>query len=209
MHLARITLAAALVAALLFPCFDFAQAQQPAQQHRPPLQQKQLTEFVAPSMPATKLEALASQPGILVIRRSWLIGRLPGKRGSIAVLLKDFADVGNPGQRATGLGFLVEEPGKSRRTSFVDYDEIDSLIQAVDYISTIDQKATSGKDLEAVFQTKGGFIVWAGNRGKGEIVATVSSRGLEDETVASLNFSDLPQLKKLIQDGKASLDADR
>lgn len=203
-----ISFVAISTAGLLFGTFAYARGQRQPPPRRPEAAPRQIIVVTSPTEPSTKLEALSAQTGVVVVQRSTTIGELSGKGGSVIIEVKEFIDTGNPNQRVTGLGLLVKNQAEAlSHTSLVDYDEIDSLVQAIDYISKLSQSAVPGKDIEVAFKTKGGFAVWASNRGKSEVIAAVSSQGQEREVAARINLSDLPQLKRLIQDAKAEIDA--
>jgi hypothetical protein len=195
--------------ALLFGPLNGAQAQQLVAQRAPELiHESPLVEVRAPTLPLTKLEALSEKTGVVIVRHSSMIGELNGKRGSVTIETKELIETGNNEEKATGLSFVVRDQAKSfSHVSLVDYDEIDGLIDALDYIAKVDQKASNGEDFEAVYRTRGGLTIWASNRGKSEIVAAVVSKGVEKDAVAAVNFTDLPQLKKFIIDAKAAIDA--
>src|SRR5258708_39643264 len=107
--------------------------------------------------PATKLEEFSAKTGIVVIRGFSTIGEVRGM-GSVTVTAREFRDASNPKLRQTGLTVEIKEACRLERESisFVDYDEIDSLLRGIDYISKIERNGTSLKDLEAEYTTTGG-----------------------------------------------------
>ncbi len=179
------------IGALLFASVGLAHAQQ--------------TKDAPP--PATKLEEFSAKTGIVVIRGFETIGEVRGM-GSVTVTAREFRDASNPKLRQTGLTLEVKESGRLEREgiSFVDYDEIDSLLRGIDYISKIERNVTSLKNFEAEYRTKGDFGITTFNERGGSIGVAVSS-GRFGKVSAYLKLSDLPQLRTYIVNAKALIDS--
>jgi hypothetical protein len=168
--------------------------------------QGQPQKDVAAAPPATKLEAFSAKTGVVLIRGFSTIGRINGL-GQITVEAREFRDGGNPNMRVTGLAFDVKESGQLERDniSFVDYDELESLLKGIEYISKVDRKVTSMEEFEAEYKTKGDFAVMTLSTSEGLRLAI--SSGKFGKVSAYFNFDDLPKLKQLIEEGKAKLDS--
>jgi hypothetical protein len=166
-------------------------------------QQKEST----PAPPATKLEAFSAKTGVVLIRGYSTVGVVSGL-GSVTIDAREFRDASNPKIRVTGLSIEVKESGSLQRenTSFVDYDEIDSLLQGIAYISKIDPSITPMQQFEAEFKTKGDFSVTTFNSSKGGISVSVSS-GRFGKVNAFLKVADLEKLRTVIQAGKNAIDS--
>lgn len=160
-------------------------------------------DAAANPVPVTKLEAFLAKTGSVTIRGSSEIGSVGG---DVLVDAVEFRDAANSRLRVTGLSIDVKESGRLERdsTSFVDYDEIDSLLQGIDYISRVDASVTLMKNFDATYTTKGDFSVTASSENHGG--AFVSS-GTIGRVVAVLKLSDLPRLSSLIQNGKDIIDS--
>jgi len=99
---------------------------------------------------------------------------------------------------------LVENVSKS----YIDYDEIDSLLKGIEYIAKIDKTTTRLIDFQADYRTKADLVVSTYSSGKsGEIGAGVKN-GLFGGT-ALLSLPELEQFRKLIAKSKEMLDAIR
>jgi hypothetical protein len=182
-----------LSGALLFVSFCNAQGQQQKESPAAP--------------PATKLEAFSAKTGVVLIRGYSPIASINGL-GSVSIDAREFRDAGNPKLRVTGLSIEVKESGRLEResTSFVDYDEIDSLLQGIEYISKIDRNITPMKSFEAEYKTKGDFSITTFSEHNGDIGVAVSS-GRFGKVSAYLKLSDLAKLGTLIQAGKTVIDS--
>jgi hypothetical protein len=142
-----------------------------------------------------------------VIRGFSTIGEVRGM-GSVTVTAREFRDASNPKLRQSGLSVEVKESGRLEResTSFVDYDEIESLLHGIDYISKIERNVTSLKNFEAEYRTKGDFGITTFSEHNGSIGVAVSS-GRFGKVSAFLKLSDLPQLRAYVLNAKTIIDS--
>ena len=158
--------------------------------------------------PTTKLESFSARTGIVLIRGFSEIGTVNGM-GKVSVDAREFRDASNPKNQEMGITIEVKESGRLERESrsFIDYDEIDSLVKGVEYISKIDKTVTTMNNFEATYKTKGDFsITTFSNSRTGEVSAAVSS-GRIGKTSAYLSLGDLGKLKLLIIEAKQNLDS--
>jgi hypothetical protein len=169
-------------------------------------QQKQ----AAPSQPTTKMEEFSARTGIVIVRGFSTIGLVAGhssgQLGTIRVEAREFRDASNPNTRLYGLAFTVKESGQLEREniSYVDYDEIDSLLRGIDYVAKTDKAVTPMNDFEAEYRTKADFsIITFSNRDKIEVAVASGRIG---KTQVFLNLSQLSQLRSLVQDGKSAIE---
>jgi hypothetical protein len=152
--------------------------------------------------PATKLEAFSARTGIVLVKGYTTLGTVNGM-GRVSIDVREFRDASNPKSVQYGVAFEVKESGRLERenTSFIDEDEIDSLIRGLDYISKIDRGVTTFENFEAHYRTKGdlSLVVFSG-RG-GEISLAVSS-GRIGRTQAFLKLSDVAKIRSLLGEAK-------
>lgn len=157
--------------------------------------------------PSTKLEAFSTRTGIVVIKAYTTLGVVDGM-GRVSVDAREFRDASNPKQAQYGVAFEVKENGRLERenTSFVDEDEIDSLIHGLEYISKIDKSVTTLGNFEAQFRTKGYLAMTVFSGRGGEISLAVES-GRIGKTSAILKLGDAEQIKKLLVQAKSVIAA--
>jgi hypothetical protein len=89
--------------------------------------------------------------------------KLPGKYGSsIEVEPREFLDA-STGKREYGVTVQVRETARLERenTSYVDFDEIESLLKGLDYIAKIDGSVTKLERFEASYRTRGDLEITA------------------------------------------------
>lgn len=161
---------------------------------------------VSQKTPSTKIEAFSSRTGIVVIKGFQEVGRIRGT-GMVTIDAREYRNASNPKQAEYGVLFEVKESGRLEREnrSFVDADEIDALIQGIDYISGITKSVTPLSNFEAEYRTKGDFSIVVFSQSSGELGVAVAS-GRIGKTNAFLKMSDLERLKDLIREAKKLID---
>ncbi len=159
-----------------------------------------------PSKPATKLESFQAKTGVVLVRGFTTVGKLRGLGGEITVDARDFRDAGNSGAHVSGISISVKESDRLERenVSFIDADEIDSLLTGLDYISKANKDSTKLDHFEVEYQTKGDFSVTVFNESNGNLAVAVSS-GRIGKTTTYLKLGDIPELVRLITSAKSKL----
>lgn len=155
--------------------------------------------------PRTQLEAFAAETGAVIIKGYSEVGRVTGM-GSVEVDCREFANA-STGKKSFGIAIKVAEAGRLERedSSFIDFEEISSLIAGIDYISKIQPTVTSLAKFEATYATKGDFSVTVFNTSNGKLSVAVSS-GRFGRTSAYLSVEKLADLRALIVKAKEHLD---
>lgn len=157
--------------------------------------------------PATKLEAFQSRTGIVLIRGYSTIGKVSVMGGQITVDAREFRDGSNPNSpRATGIAITVKEAGRLERenTSFVDAEEIDSLLTGIDYIAKANKEITKLDQFEVDYRTKGDLRITVFSSERGEISAAVSC-GSIGRTTAYIKLPELQRVRDLIAAAKTKI----
>lgn len=114
--------------------------------------------------PQTQLEAFLSKRGQLIVKRFHDLGYTGGSSAfatTAQVHAVIFYEPGKPAQRMRGVKIEVKQIGRPARehSSFLDMDEIEALIQALDYmLKALGEWAGQQKDYtEMIFRTRGDF----------------------------------------------------
>jgi hypothetical protein len=159
----------------------------------------------APFEPLTRLEALDTQIGTVLVKNYTHIGSVSGFGGIVMVTSYEFVD-GQSGRKEYGIGIELRETGRSEREgrAYIDYDEIDALLRAIDYIIKIERSATM-ENFEAQYRTRGEFAVATFIRPNGTLQAEVSI-GLFRRAGVNISLGKLADFRKLIADSKTTLD---
>lgn len=162
---------------------------------------------VGKSQPSTKLEAFSARTGIVLIKGFANVGVVNGL-GRVSIDAREFRDASNPKQAQYGITIEVKESGRLERASisFIDEDEVDSLIGGLEYISKIDRNVTSLGNFEAQYRTKGDFAMTVFSGKGGEISLAVSS-GRIGRASAFLKLSDADQIRSILLEAKKQIAA--
>lgn len=158
--------------------------------------------------PRTRLEAFQARTGIVIIKGSSRIGVAAGLDGtSLEVETRELRDAGS-NSREYGITVEVRETGANgrRSLSYIDYEEIDSLLKGLEYLSKIDNSVTQLNRFEADYQTRGELLVSAfSGRGGGVTLAIAS--GHFRKATSLFRLEDLKVIRGLIIEAKTQLDA--
>ncbi len=159
--------------------------------------------------PKTKIEQFSITTGVVIIRGFQTIGSVQGMHGtSINVEAKEFTNVA-VGKKEYGITVEVKkEDGRydKEHKSYIDYDEISSLINGINYIAKVKTDVTSLHNFQADYSTKGDLKISTFNTSGGRLMAAVSSGNIGG-VGAYFNISDLEKVKALIVQAKEKIDS--
>jgi len=108
---------------------------------------------------ATKLETFVGKKGLVSVKGFSRIGRIAnGAKGEIIIFATEFRDPNKPNDGLYGIsidvrGLSQNGTGYQTKRSFIQLDDIDSLIQGLDYISKISRSVTTLADFEATYRS--------------------------------------------------------
>jgi hypothetical protein len=124
----------------------------------------------------------------------------------VSVRYREITDAGT-GRRESGVVIDISSGGPQEDTMLIDYDELDSLLDGLEYIGKLDWSITSLPSVSAIYTTKGGFRAAAfGSRRTGTIGFAVQSTRVSVRPL-SLSRDQLAQVRSYIQEAKAKLDS--
>jgi hypothetical protein len=109
--------------------------------------------------PLTILETLESGTGQLVVKGSAPMGNVSFGSTAITVLCKEDYPA-STGKKFYGILIDIKSNGADD-TTVVDYDEMDALLQSIDYVSKVDWSVTSLSSFSAGYATKAGLRIAA------------------------------------------------
>ena len=157
-------------------------------------------------VPATRLEAFETNTDTVIIKATAPVGTVQAHAGTVSVLCREITDAGT-GQRESGIIVDIGLSGPAGDTMLVDYDELDSLLDGLEYIGKLDWSVTPLPSFSATYTTKGGFRATAfGSRRTGNIEFAVRSTRVIRQPLL-LSRDQLGQLRSLVEQGKAKLDS--
>ena len=151
----------------------------------------------------TEIGIFESQTGVVIIRGFGQIGSLATGGAVISVRCKESSSAAS-GHKDYGIA-LVIEASLWREFAIVDYDELDGLLNGMDYLGKITYGVTSLPGFEATFTTKSGLELMAfGNKQQGGIRTFLQ---YDDGPRISLASDQWIQLANLIGQAKTTLDS--
>jgi hypothetical protein len=163
----------------------------------------QTTNFV----PQTKLEAFETNTGTVIIKAAGLVGTVSANNGSLAIRCEEITDTGT-GRTEQGLVLGMKDVSTQlESTLLIDYDEIDSLLNGLDFLNKADWSVTTLPSFDAIYTSKGGFRMSAfSSRRNGTIEFAV--RSLRFPTASMVLARDqVAQFRQFITLAKSKLDA--
>jgi len=164
------------------------------------------TPLPTPPEPKTRLEAFQAKTGSVIIRGYTSVGSVHTQYGSLRVVANEFKDAAT-GARIFGITINVREaaPPERENISYIDYDEIDSLLKGIDYVGKMSRNVVLLTDFEADFRTRGDLEVTTFSRGEQVLGSVVSGDIIQTKVFVSLD--DLQRLRQLVVEAKTKLDA--
>jgi hypothetical protein len=184
---------------LVLVSFCSVVAQRPGPQFRRPL-------ACEPLEPRTKLEAVDWRYERVLIKGFSQIATLNARGADIRVDAVELKEV-DSATRAVGLVIALREPGENPREnrSFIDYEEVDRLLRALDTISKVNESVTKLPGFEARYRTLGDLEFSVFRQSRSGIAASVSA-GTCDRVTGLLTLDELDRLRAHIVEAKTRLD---
>ena len=165
----------------------------------------------APPPPQTRLEGLAAQEGVLIVKGYSDIGEVQSDDGSrLRVTAVTFTDAKQ--NREQGLVITIEQRDQTPAIAYVDADEMDGLAEALDQLAKLENGASSMNNVEGAYRTRGDLEITNDASNGGGRVATVRATqilvpsGQVLQAQASLRPARLGEIRQQIAQAKDSLD---
>lgn len=157
-----------------------------------------------PLEPRTKLEAIEDRHSTVVIKGFTRITTVEVR--GVRVDAVDMREMGNV-SRAKGIVVSLREGGErpNENRAFIDYEEIEPLLNAIDAIARVDETATKLAGFEARYRTQGDLEIGVFRQTRSG-TAVVMTTGICDHATQTLTLDDLAKVKAMLQEAKARLD---
>ena len=159
-----------------------------------------------PVEPRTKLEAIDDRHSTVVIKGFTRITTV--EVGGVRIDAVEMREMGNV-SRAKGLVVVVTAEGNSNRPrdnrAFVDYEEIEPLLNAIDAASRIDETMTKFPGFEAKYRTLGDLEITVFRQTRSGNAALMTT-GVCEQTRTALTLDELAKVRAMIQEAKTRLD---
>jgi hypothetical protein len=158
----------------------------------------------------TKLESIMSETGAVIVKGYTRVGSMNGSRGTAYVTAWEVTNA-KSGRRAQGVGVEISDTAQNRpdfeERAYIDYDELAPLLQGIDIIMKLDDKATKLSRYEAQYQTRGGLVLVTFNSPDGTRTAISTWGGRRPRFV--LRQTGLAEFRNLLDSAKEVLEAPR
>jgi hypothetical protein len=198
-----------LLALVLFPFAEVALAQQPQRSRTIP---KRTRKYYIDE-PRTRLEEYQDRLETVIIKGFMGIGTISGRNGAaevFAVELKDAAD----GTRATGISIQLSSGSgetANEMQSFIDYEEIDSLIRGLDAVARADDRITKMPSFSATYRTRDDFGIVVFKQTRSGIAvrlegSSMNGSGGIDRVTIFITLDELHRMRGIILEAKERLD---
>lgn len=167
---------------------------------------------VEPEEFPTKLEELLEKTGAVVVKGTTAVGSVAGLRGTAYFTSWEILDA-RAGRREYGISIEIREAAAGERerergdVAYVDYDELDPLINGLDYLLKLDNTATKLSTFEAQYRTNGHLSIFRFNTpgGYGTAISAAGRRGSR----LILRPTGLVEFRDMIRSAKAVIDEAR
>ena len=163
-----------------------------------------------PFEPRTKLEAVESRYEKILLKGFSSIANLNVRGVLVRLDAVEMKDSASP-LRAMGIVislrfFPAENQPQRENRSYIDYEEIDSLLKAMESVARVNESVTKLASFEARYRTVGDFEVIVFRQGRASGTAASLSSGICDKVTALLTLDELETLRAHIVEAKARLD---
>jgi hypothetical protein len=154
----------------------------------------------------TELETFEAQTGKVIVKGAGQIGSMTIDSINLTVICKESTDV------STGLkkyGVAVEISANNQRgvKMLVDYDEMDSLLNGINYLAQIDSNVTTLPTFVASYVTKSGLRVGAyTSQRRGAIQFFLQDRSFDSPRIL-MTSAQLAEFQNLMEQAKKNLDS--
>src|SRR5687767_9313073 len=192
-----------LLCALAFFCFSPALAQRPGPQFW-------RNGDCEPFEPRTRLEMMDRIQGEVILKGFTRITTV-----DVRGVRVDAVELRQLGKNIRFKGIVVslresQQVGENQQRinesrAFIDYDEIDTLLNAIDVVSRVDETATKLVGFEARYRTLGDLEIAVFRQTRSGNAVTMST-GICDRVTSALTLDEFAKVKAMIQEAKGRLD---
>jgi hypothetical protein len=158
------------------------------------------------NLPPTEFQCFIQQTNTVIVRGFTLIGSVSLGNATVSVHAQEGNDISH-GQKKYAVTIALSETDQEGRrglSQVVDYDELDSLAGAIDYLGKVTSDVSQLNGFEASYATKSGFrIISHSDRKQGTVNLYVQFNGYPRIAASS---DQLNQIRSLIVQAKSTLD---
>ena len=161
------------------------------------------------NVPPTELEAFEAGTGTVIIKGAGQIGTVAVDALNIQVISKESLDV-TSGHKQYGMAVEADANNQRVWKRVVDYDEMDSLINGLNYLAKIDYKVTAEPTFVASYVTRSGLRAGAFTSQRRGVIQyflqDYSTNGVNSPRIL-ITPAQLSQFQSLVEQAKNNLDS--
>jgi len=166
------------------------------------------TTNIYPIPPQTKLESFDTNTDTVVVKGAGLIGTVSANGGSLSIMCEQITDAGT-GRIQDGLAIGITGGGVADDVLLIDYDEIGSLLNAIDYLNKVDWSVTPLPSFDAAYTSKGGLRMSAFSSQRNGAIEFAVRTTRSSRPPVLLARDQVTQLRTFVSQAKTKLDAIR
>ncbi len=156
--------------------------------------------------PATRLESFVTNTDTVVVRGTAEIGVVLADAGTIALKCREVSETAT-GRKEVGISVDLNHNQQSKETRYIDYDELESLINALVYLNKVDWSITSLNSFDAAITTRSGFRASAfSSKRSSAIEFAVRTAGTGNPPIL-LSRDQLAEFRGLLEQAKTKLNS--
>ena len=157
-----------------------------------------------PLEPRTKLEAIDERHSTVIIKAFTRITTVEVR--GVRIDAVDMRELGGVA-RARGIVISLREEGGrvDDNRAFIDYEEIEPLLNAIDVVARVDETVSRMPGFEARYKTLGDLEIGVFRQTRSG-AAVMLATGLCDRATQTMTLDDLGKVKAMIQEAKTRLD---
>lgn len=156
----------------------------------------------------TKLEMFDAQIGRVIVKGSVDLGTVSARTAVISVKAKESTDV-STALKEYGVVVGVKEENFPEIPTVIDYDELDGLIEAIEYIGKVDISVTSLPSFQAIYRTRADLrlLGYSSKREPGVVHTALQTLQHVGGSRVVIAPDQLAGLRNLLVEAKATLDS--
>jgi hypothetical protein len=157
--------------------------------------------------PRNKLEDFEGRAETLLIKGRHWVGTIRAQNGSARVEAAEIRDMATSTAASGAVITIMAEGGPAGEIrSLIDYEEIDSLVKAMDAAAKAGDGITRLSHFEVRYRTKGDFEIMVFKQLENNVIAAAIEGGFFDRARLYLSIDDLVKLRWMIAQAKDQLD---
>jgi hypothetical protein len=157
--------------------------------------------------PRTELDAFEVRTGVVIVRGSADMGMVTTASGTVSVKCRESTDA-STGRKQQAIAVTITGKNRQSDTTIIDYDELNSLLNGLDFLANANWSLTTLPSFDAFYTTRDGLqaAAYSSQKRPGTLGASLKSSRATYVRI-SLAPQEFAQFRGLILQAKTNLDA--